>query len=172
MASLDEGRRLKDEEGLDGIVVADEKVWIECSVSGFPLVVGWPAEGWSGLSNNRKTEAGSLSQWTFGTGQAELQGGLDHYGQSDMRWRRCVCANRGRWSCRRREEGQGKKDWIENWNLGCGGKNWIGEKSEDEPAAEAKRSDGGKEAVGPSHLLAEQAERAEERFDADRRIAV
>lgn len=64
--------------------------------------------------------------------------------------------------------GQGEKDWIENWNLGCGGKNWIGEKSEDEPAAEAKRSDGGKEAVGPSHLLAEQAERAGERFDADR----
>ncbi|KAH9227767.1 hypothetical protein K456DRAFT_1927387 [Colletotrichum gloeosporioides 23] len=166
MASFDE-ERLKDEEGIDGIVVADKKVWIECSVSGFPLVVGWPAEVWSGLSNNRKTEAGSLSQWTSGTGQAELQGGLDHYGQSDMRWRRCVCANRGRWCCRRREEGKGRKigsrigTWVVVGRIGLG-------KKEDEPAAEAKRSDGGKEAVGPSHLLAEQAERAGERFDADR----
>lgn len=50
--------------------------------------------GLVGTLKQLETEAGSLSQWTFGTGQAELQDARDHHEESGIRWNK---ARRNRW---------------------------------------------------------------------------
>lgn len=52
------------------------RVPFECWMAGRGLV---------GTLKQLETEARSLSQWTFGTGQAELQDARDHHEESGIR---------------------------------------------------------------------------------------